>query len=275
MPTLPSGEDAPHRHRRIAESFGADAARYDRARPRYPDALVAAVAAAAAGRDLLDVGCGTGIAARQFQQAGYRVLGVEPDSRMAELARRTGVEVDLARFEEWRPGGRSFDAVTAAQAWHWVDPVAGAAAAARALRPGGVLAVFWNAFQPPPGVAAAFADAFAREAPDSPFAAGAAGAADQRAAEPYRALATKAVDGIRAAAAFEEPVERRFTWEWTYTRDAWLDVLPTQGSLTRLGAGPRARVLDAVAAAVDAIGGAFTMPYTTVAVMARRFGAGG
>ncbi|MGW3626958.1 methyltransferase domain-containing protein [Streptomyces sp. NPDC000880] len=32
----------------------------------------------------LDVGCGTGIAARQFQAVGCRVLGVEPDARMAD-----------------------------------------------------------------------------------------------------------------------------------------------------------------------------------------------
>jgi SAM-dependent methyltransferase len=87
------------------------------------------------------VGCGTGIAARQFQAAGCRVLGVDPDARMADLARRGGIEVEVARFEAWDPAGRDFDAVIAGQAWHWVDPVAGAAGAARALRPGGRLAV--------------------------------------------------------------------------------------------------------------------------------------
>ena len=30
----------PHQHRQIAESFGIDAERYDRTRPRYPDALI-------------------------------------------------------------------------------------------------------------------------------------------------------------------------------------------------------------------------------------------
>jgi len=55
----------------------------------------------------------------------------------------------VAKFEDWDPVGRTFDAVIAAQAWHWVDPVAGAAKAAAVLRPGGRLAVFWNAFDPP------------------------------------------------------------------------------------------------------------------------------
>jgi hypothetical protein len=36
------------------------------------------------------------IEARQFQAAGCKVLGVEPDARMADFARRSGVEVEVA-----------------------------------------------------------------------------------------------------------------------------------------------------------------------------------
>ena len=64
----------------MAESFGADAERYDRTRPRYPGALVERIIAGSPGLDVLDVGTGTGIAARQFQAAGCKVLGVEPDT---------------------------------------------------------------------------------------------------------------------------------------------------------------------------------------------------
>jgi SAM-dependent methyltransferase len=134
----------------VAESFGVDADRYDRARPGYPAAMVDRIVAVLPGPDVLDVGAGTGIVTRQFAAAGCRVLGVEPDARMAAFARRAGTEVEVSTFEAWDPGGRRFDAVVAGQAWHWVDPVAGAAAAAQVLRPGGRLAVFWNALQPRP-----------------------------------------------------------------------------------------------------------------------------
>ncbi|MFG2003817.1 class I SAM-dependent methyltransferase [Spirillospora sp. NPDC048911] len=146
MPTLPET----HQYRQVAESFGTDAERYDRARPHYPDAMVERIVAATPGPDVLDVGCGTGISSRQFQAAGRTVLGVDPDARMAELARRTGIESEVATFEDWEPAGRTFDAVIAGQSWHWVDPVAGAAKAAEVLRPGGRLAVFWNAGDPSP-----------------------------------------------------------------------------------------------------------------------------
>lgn len=71
VPTTPSqrvhssGRE-PHQARQMAESFGVDPERYDRTRPRYPDAMVDAILAASPGPDVLDVGIGTGIVARQF-----------------------------------------------------------------------------------------------------------------------------------------------------------------------------------------------------------------
>jgi SAM-dependent methyltransferase len=269
MPTLPSEASRPHQHRQVAESFGADAERYDRTRARYPRAMVDRIVAASPGTDVLDVGIGTGIEARQFQAAGCTVLGVEPDPRMAEYARRRGAEVEVATFEAWDPAGRTFDAVIAGTAWHWVDPVAGAAKAARVLRPGGRLAVFWHVFQPPPAVTEAFAEAYRREVPDSPFNLQSA----RPAMEVYQTMFTMAADGIRAVGGFGDPQQWPFAWEQTYTRDAWLDQLPTQGTLTRLAREPLTRVLDSVGAAIDTLGGSFTMPFTTVVVTARRTGA--
>ncbi|SNR63741.1 class I SAM-dependent methyltransferase [Actinomadura mexicana] len=267
MPIISTGPSPePHRAREVAESFGTDAERYDRARPRYPDALVKRIVAAGPGPDVLDVGCGTGIAARQFQAAGCTVLGVEPDARMAGFARRGGLRVEEATFESWDPAGRDFDAVIAGTAWHWVDPVAGAAKAARVLRPGGRLAAFWHVFQLPPTVADAFAAVYRRVVPDSPFNL----RTDTPAMDVYQVMFAKAADGIRSAGGFGEPEQWRFDWEHTYTRDEWLDQMPTHATLTGLPDVGRAQVLEGVGEAIDAMGGAFTMPYATVAVTAAR-----
>jgi SAM-dependent methyltransferase len=263
-----------HQYREVAESFGADATRYNRARPGYPGALVDRIIAASpspspgSSRDVLDVGCGTGIAARLFQAAGCRVLGVDPDARMAELARQTGLEVEVATFEAWDPAGRAFDVVVAGQAWHWVDPVAGAAKAAQALRPGGRLALFWNSFQPPPDVGKAVAAAYRRVLPDFPaFQRGLPGP------EAYSLLCGKAADGMRQAGAFGEPERWRFDWDRLYTRDEWLDTVPTFGGYSKLPPAQQQELLAGIGAALDAVGGSFTMHYATVAVTAARTGA--
>jgi SAM-dependent methyltransferase len=255
----------PHRHREWAASFGTDPERYHRTRPRYPAELIRDLVDAIPGRKVLDVGCGTGIVARQLQAAGCQVLGVDVDARMADAARHHGVEVEVAAFERWDPAGRKFDAVVAGQTWHWVDPVAGAAKAAEALRPGGRLAVFWNAGHPPTELAQAFAEVNRRHLPELPalFTVGSA-------VEGYQRFLQAAEDGIRSASAFGEPEQRRYVWEQRYTTDDWLDQVPTSGFFAQIDA-VRARALLAdIEAAIDAYGGAFLVQYTTVAVSAVR-----
>ncbi|MET7849873.1 class I SAM-dependent methyltransferase [Streptomyces avermitilis] len=250
----------------MAESFGSDPERYDRTRPRYPDAMVERIVAAAPGPDVLDVGIGTGIAARQFQAAGCRVLGVEADARMAEFARRGGLEVEVAHFEAWDPAGRAFDAVVAGQTWHWIEPVAGAVKAAEALRPGGRLTVFWNVFQPSPEVAEAFAAVHRRVMPDSPRNPWAMPALD----DAYSVILTKVAGGIRQADAFGDPEQWRVDWERSYTRDEWLDQLSTGGDAGQYPPGMFEELLTGIGAAIDAVGGGFTMRYAAVAVSAAR-----
>ncbi|HWO60871.1 MAG TPA: class I SAM-dependent methyltransferase [Umezawaea sp.] len=261
MPTLPS---EPHQAREVAESFGIDPARYDRARPRYPEALLEAVVAA--GSTVLDVGTGTGIVARQLQARECTVLGVEVDPRMAEFARRD-LDVEVSAFETWDPAGRTFDAVVSGQTWHWIDPVAGAAKAAECLRPNGLLAAFWNVGQPPPELAEAFAAVYREVVPDSL-------AARWATVDPngYEVLCGRAADGIRTSNAFGEPETRRYDWTHTYTRDEWLDQVPTTGAHTRFPPDDLARVLAGLGAVIDAAGGGLTVEYATVVVLARRTG---
>jgi SAM-dependent methyltransferase len=260
------GAPAAHLQRQVAEGFGADAGRYDRARPTYPADLIDRIIAASPGRDVLDVGCGTGISARLFAAAGCRVLGVDPDPRMAELARLGGTETEVAKFEDWQSAGRTFDAVIAAQAWHWVDPVAGANKAAQVLRPAGRLAVFWNAFGPPDDLREAFGQVYRRAFPDSPV----GGFWSRPAVDAYRAGCVRVADAIRQTGAFGEPEEWLSYWERPYTRDEWLDLVPTTGGFTRHPEAIQRELLDGLGAAVDAAGGSFTMSYTTIAATAAR-----
>ena len=259
-------DNEPHRQRQAAESFGSDPERYDRARPRYPEVLIERIVAAAPGGLVLDVGVGTGIAARQYQAAGCQVLGIDPDPRLAEFARRTGVPVEVSTFEAWEPKDRKFDAVVSAESWHWVDPVAGAAKAAEVLRPGGRLAVFWNTGRPPAGLEEAFAEVYRRVLPEWLV----ARLGRRSIEEAHSAMCANAADGIRAGGKFDEPEQWRFEWAQPYTREEWLDALQTSGGA--IAESQLASLLEGVGEAIDAVGGSFTMSYVTFVVTAVRGG---
>jgi SAM-dependent methyltransferase len=129
--------------------FDLEAERYDGCRPTYPGALIDEVLGPEpAGLGVLDVGCGTGIVSRLMAERSARVLGVEVAPRMAEIARSHGISVEIGAFESWDPAGRSFDRVTSAQAWHWLDMPFATARAASLLRPGGRLCLIWSAGAP-------------------------------------------------------------------------------------------------------------------------------
>ncbi|MEV0715884.1 hypothetical protein AB0H87_14775, partial [Asanoa sp. NPDC050611] len=79
-------------------------------------------------------------------------------------------------------------------------------------------------------------------------------------------VATAAAGMTRAG--FATPDRWRDDWQRDYTRAEWLDVLPTQGLFTRLPADRLATLLAETGAALDALGGGFTMHYSALTVTA-------
>jgi hypothetical protein len=119
-------------------------------------------------------------------------------------------------------------------------------------------------------VAEAFGAVFTRLMPDSPLNLQAGPTRADRIAAGFTA---RAAGGMQEAGGFGDPERWRYDWERSYTRDEWLDQLATSGALTPLPPDRRAEVLEAVGAALDAMGSSITVRLTTVAIMAMRAGA--
>jgi SAM-dependent methyltransferase len=247
-----------------ALSFGADADGYDEARPSYPIALVDDLLGEGATA-VLDVGCGTGKAARLFLARGARVLGVEADERMAAVARRHGVSVEIARFEDWEPHGRQFSLLTAGQSWHWVDPERGPRKAAEVLEPGGRLALFWNLRERPvEEVARALEALYSQHAPELAGAAMAIGA-------PIEARGLEShLDVVASTERFEDCEVRHYRWTHRYDPASWRALLASQSDHHLLPDDRRQRLLDAAAEVIEAFGGLLEVSYVTLALLARR-----
>jgi SAM-dependent methyltransferase len=252
-----------------ARLFDREAERYDRARPAYPAALIDEVLGPSPrGLSVLDVACGTGIASRQMAQRGARVLGVDLNPAMAAIAERHGIPTEVAEFETWDPAGRTFDRVTCAQAWHWLDPEVSAAKAASVLRPGGRLCVFWNVGHHPDGLAAALQTVYGRILPPG-SAALRIGYAVNSPSDP-RAGFGEVAEALVACGELADPGITSFPWSRTYTRDMWLDELRSHSDHIALASEVRERLLDEVGATIDRFGGAFDMSFATVLVAAIR-----
>jgi SAM-dependent methyltransferase len=251
--------------------FDQQAEAYDRFRPTYPDAVIdELLGPLPAGLDVLDVGCGTGIASRQMAQRGAKVLGVELAPRMAEIARGHGVEVEIAAFEAWDAAGRTFDRVTSAQAWHWLDLPLATAKAAAVLRPGAKLCLIWNAGCQPDDLADALEEVYTRVVPPGGHRLF-RGYAASRSSDVKTGLDSE-IDAISAEPDFGAPTEKWFPWTRAYQRDEWLNQLVSRSDHAALEPMVRDRLFEAIGAAIDDQGGSFAMNFETVLITATRLG---
>jgi hypothetical protein len=79
-----------------------------------------------------------------------------------------------------------------------------------------------------------------------------------------------AVAGLTESGQFGDVEVRRFPWSRVYDTAAWLADLETHSDHQALPDDRRERLLRAVGAALDELGGRFEMPYRTLLVSARR-----
>jgi SAM-dependent methyltransferase len=139
-------------HDVAASGFGAEADAYERARPSYPDDAVAWLADALrlhAGARVCDLAAGTGKFTRLLipHLQGAELLAVEPVEGMRTLLAGSlpDVPVAAATAEALPLADGSLTGIAVAQAFHWFDARAALAEFHRVLRPGGRLALVWNA----------------------------------------------------------------------------------------------------------------------------------
>jgi len=251
--------------------FDQQAEVYDKFRPTYPDAVIDDVLAPVpAGLEVLDVGCGTGIASRQFAQRGAKVLGVELAPRMAEIARGDGIDVENAAFEGWDAAGRTFDRVTSAQAWHWLDLPIATAKAASVLRPGGKLCLMWNAGCQPDDLADALEEVYASVVPRGGHRLF-RGYAANRSSDMKTGLDSE-INAVSAVSDLGAPTQKWFPWTRSYERDEWVNQLVSRSDHAALEPSVRDRLLEAIGVAIDDHGGSFVMNFETVLITATRLG---
>ena len=238
-------------HRAAAEGFSRSAEAYERGRPRYPaEALALLLSRLPAGAAVLDLAAGTGMLTRPLLEAGLEMVAVEPVAEMrAALPRSVRALEGTAEAIPLGPG--EVDAVVVGQAFHWFDGDAALPEIHRVLRPGGLLALFWN-----------------RRVDEDPV-----NRAIDRIVEPYRAgTPTHRVDAWRAAfertTLFEPLSEDELPNQQRLDADGMEARVGSISFIAALDEPERRRVLERVRAIAGE--GTVTVPYRTEVQMWRR-----
>lgn len=131
---------------------------YNKTRPRYPQQLINRVIELAelpSDANILEIGCGPGIATVPFAELGFSMLCLEPSQSACQLARQNcatypSVKIKNQTLEEWELEAEKFNAVLAATSFHWVSPEIRYQKTAAALQDKGYLILLWNAGVFPP-----------------------------------------------------------------------------------------------------------------------------
>lgn len=252
-------------------SFNSAAELYDRARPSYPAAAVRRIiekSQLTKKSRILEIGAGTGKASVLFARHGYPMLCLEPGVQMGAIARKNlepypNAQVKTTTFEDWGLQKNAFDLIISAQAFHWVDAEIGFRKCAKALKPGGWVALFWNLpNDPETGVYNRIQRAYQRLAPEMTR------RHKQKSQSDHVAEIRQDLESHRDLFPLQKVY--RFSWQESYSPDSYLELLSTYSDHIALPPADRDRLYDAIRKAIHSQGQTHLKHYVTILAMARR-----
>jgi len=249
--------------------FDRSANEYDAIRPGYPEALIEDLirqsAIPDAGR-ILEIGCGTGQLTAPLAARGYEIVAVELGEDLARIASENlnpylDATVICADFERWEPEPDTFDLITSAQAFHWIDPEIGYPKAHTALRPDGHLALIWNLF---PGsntpVYRALHKLYRTHAPQL---------CRRPGRRPLEERVERTMREIDASGLFLKPEIRQYPWVASYTKMEYTTLLRTFSDHLALEPAALDRLLGAVGTTIEQCSGTIDRPQVATLFLAQ------
>jgi SAM-dependent methyltransferase len=248
----------------LRATFNRAAGDYDAIRPKYPQQLVddlLALSEMPPGGRALEIGCGTGQATLPFAKRNYQILCLDIGAELLAMAAHNlrsypNVRFMQIAFEDWPVQASEYDLIYAATAFHWIPPEVGYPKAALALKPGGALAIFWNAHpRPYSGFSEEVQSVYSKYLPEL------AGKKDQ----PTTAAAIQIqTEVMRSTGLFKTVEVRTYPWTETYTTAEYLRLLNTYSDHLALQEEPRRRLYEGIADLIDQrYGGKVERPYLT------------
>jgi SAM-dependent methyltransferase len=247
---------------------------YDRARPSYPeplfDDLLAYVGAPPTGMSVVEIGPGTGKATKSLLERGVRVTAVEIGPRLAAFVRHKlaaafsdRLEVINASFEECALPPGTYDLVTSATAFHWVDAAVRLKKSLDLLRRGGTLAII-GTNQIRSGADRGYFERtfpiYRRYRPD-----------EKQTEIPNQNVTPLEYEELSASGLFEDVALHRYRWDQTYSTSEYADLVRSYSNTQTMEPGPREALIADLCEVIEReYGGSVTRPLVVTLTLGRK-----
>lgn len=247
---------------------------YDQVRPGYPDPLfddIIALSHIPPNGHILEIGCGTGQATISLARRRYSVHCIELGANLAAIAKRNlapypKAVVSVGEFETRPLEDGKYDLAVSATAFHWIDPAVRYHKTARALKPNGAIALFWNMhvqtevsasfFQTVQKVYERIVPEMAKQFPGLPH---------------PDTVPTPIKDEIEHTGLFGEVTVCKYPWTVAYNATSYINLLNTYSDHRRLENSSRKQLFQSIADSIDTqFDGQIVKEYLAILYLARR-----
>lgn len=140
------------------ERFTGFANLYDRNRPSPPQEVIKILHTylGEKPRNVVDIGCGTGLSSFLWMNDSVNIIGVEPNDDMRKVAitnwerinKPSNIHFTKGLSHQLELASESIDIITCSQSFHWMEPQSTLHECARVLRSGGIFAAYDSDWPP-------------------------------------------------------------------------------------------------------------------------------
>ena len=217
---------------------------------------------------ILEIGSGTGQATLPLAKRGYSITCLEPGLNLMLIAQQKLIKYPKVNFlnttfEEWPLEKNKYDLITSATAFHWVDQKVGYKKAHLSLKPGGVLALFWNKHPRP--FTGFFEEAqriYQKIVPEWP---------DPNNRQSDEDWVKETQNSIIEAGLFGIVKIKTYSWSRTYSSSDYIKLLSTYSDHISLEENKKKQLFDGIKSLIESrFDGIVERPYLTVIFIAHK-----
>ena len=246
-----------------SEQFNFAADYYDQYRPSYPNKIIQQLVEQtylSKESNVLELGAGSGKATELIKDYGFSIKCVEVGEDLVKQGRKKfcdyqNISFECVRFEEMQDTGERYDAIMAAQSFHWIPQPIGYQKCAEFLKQQGYLALMWNMY---------IVDESLEHQKLLKISNQYGGFADFVTMDGAKERIQTIVSNIEGSGLFDTPTVYKEQWKVDYTADEYCGFVQTGNRFIQLEEEEKKRAYCDIRNLANEFGGFIRRPYMTV-----------